>query len=133
MTLTYGDNFTAVKTKQQIYFKRQLYSGVVKQDQSVDLRLWFIKNTHFSSVCYFWTTSDGELPKPAPDAKLNTELINDLVRCDGKLALAYLKVVTYLDYWNSCNSKCSSYSNCFILSWAFSFVHLPFKHIFLRS
>ena len=69
-------------------YPRQSLVGKVTSDAAV--ALIYFEGSKYRLGCYFWCTSDGQLPPPPPNTTINAALVDRLVRITHTLHICSL-------------------------------------------
>ena len=80
MFIDHGDADSALKERTEVCYTSKVFGSSLNKDQNADLTFWFIRGHKFRLTAFFWVTESGRLPSPKPDATIDSETINTIVR-----------------------------------------------------
>ncbi|TRY78589.1 hypothetical protein TCAL_04995 [Tigriopus californicus] len=75
----YGLSFSVNGQDEPVCYEREILEGTMNQEETTEISLWHANNAEFGTDCYFWCTTDGDIPNPEPDTTKNDELVAQLI------------------------------------------------------
>ena len=79
-------NFEKGENKTDVCYENACFLGKIEDSGKIEIELWHSPNAEYEAECFFWCTTDGNLPAPSPNSSQNNALIETLVTSHKNLS-----------------------------------------------